>query len=152
MDSSVTHLITVPAPRTSLSPLPVLTSFIAANASSEVTGAMTSRGTATTAVFGSSAPGGAGSGKAPSSAAAASAAAGGANFVTLFGENFSKDLFVYFGDWRSEQVEVQSSTTILCAPPPTLDPEAGTARGKVPILFVRHDGIVFPTNSYYTAR
>lgn len=68
--------------------------------------------------------------------------------VTLIGENFTPDLFVFFGDYQSERVEVHSSTTIACTPPPTSGPD-GRPRERVPVLLVRHDGIIFPTTCLF---
>lgn len=67
--------------------------------------------------------------------------------MTLFGENLTPNLFVFFGDWKSELIDVRSPDTILCTPPPSH--EFGVPRGRVPIVLIRDDGIIFPTNCLY---
>lgn len=67
--------------------------------------------------------------------------------VTILGENFHPNLFVFFGDWKSTHVEVRSRQTIVCSAPPAFD--SGLPRGRVPILIVRHDGVIFPTDFHY---
>lgn len=118
-DQSIGHLINVPAPAKEITPVPVLTSYNTSTAKS-------------------SSGGGADKG----------ANSNQQGLVTLFGENLSQDLFVYFGDWRCAQMKLQSSTTMLCAPPPHLD-EGGVPRGRMPILLVRTDGVIFPTSVIY---
>ena len=115
-DSSISHLIKVPAPSQPITPIPLLHNVVPPprDARSSMVGA---------------------GGEA------------GAGLVTLFGENFHPNLFVYFGDWKSEHVEVRSRGTIVCSAPPSF--EFGVPRGRVPILLVRHDGIIFPTDMHY---
>ena len=67
--------------------------------------------------------------------------------VTILGDNFHPNLFVFFGDWKSTHVEVRTRQTIVCAAPPAFD--SGLPRGRVPILIVRHDGVIFPTDFHY---
>ncbi|SPO26037.1 related to J kappa-recombination signal binding protein [Ustilago trichophora] len=67
--------------------------------------------------------------------------------VTILGENFHPNLFVFFGDWKSTHIEVRTRQTIVCAAPPAFD--SGLPRGRVPILVVRHDGVIFPTDFHY---
>ncbi len=67
--------------------------------------------------------------------------------MTILGENFHPNLFVFFGDWKSTHVEVRTRQTIVCAAPPAFD--SGLPRGRVPILVVRHDGVIFPTDFHY---
>uniref|UniRef100_V5EX98 Recombination signal binding protein-J kappa n=2 Tax=Kalmanozyma brasiliensis (strain GHG001) TaxID=1365824 RepID=V5EX98_KALBG len=67
--------------------------------------------------------------------------------VTILGDNFHPNLFIFFGDWKSTHVEVRSRQTIICAAPPPLD--QGLPRGQVPVLVVRHDGVIFPTDFQY---
>ncbi|CBQ72461.1 related to J kappa-recombination signal binding protein [Sporisorium reilianum SRZ2] len=67
--------------------------------------------------------------------------------VTILGENLHPNLFVFFGDWKSTHVEVRTRQTIVCAAPPAFD--QGLPRGRVPILIVRHDGVIFPTDFHY---
>ncbi|CDR98717.1 hypothetical protein [Sporisorium scitamineum] len=67
--------------------------------------------------------------------------------VTILGENLHPNLFIFFGDWKSTHVEVRTRQTIVCAAPPAYD--QGLPRGRVPILIVRHDGVIFPTDFHY---
>lgn len=67
--------------------------------------------------------------------------------VTILGENFHPNLFVFFGDWKSTHVEVRTRQTIVCSAPPAFD--SGLPRGRVSILIVRHDGVIFPTDFHY---
>lgn len=118
-DSNIAHLITVPAPAQPITPIPIITNVVAPSRDSR---------------------------------SAAMAAAGGAGdqspgLVTILGENFHPNLFVFFGDWKSTHVEVRTRQTIVCAAPPAFD--SGLPRGSVPILVVRHDGVIFPTDFHY---
>ncbi|PWN40673.1 LAG1-DNAbind-domain-containing protein [Ceraceosorus guamensis] len=123
-DRSVAHLITVPTPREPITPIPVLHHFTAPQR--------------TRTQF-------------AHTASPASRTTSGSEWITLFGENFGHNLFVYFGDWRCDQVERQSTTTWLCAPPPSHDVSVGgeVLRGPSPITLVRHDGVIFPTDHIY---
>ncbi|PWY99860.1 LAG1-DNAbind-domain-containing protein [Testicularia cyperi] len=118
-DSNIAHLITVPAPSQPITPIPVLTNVLA--------------------------PGRDGISAMPPPNSSSGEA--GPAMVTLLGDNFHPNLFVFFGDWKSPHVEVRSRQTIVCSPPPSFD--SGLPRGRVPILIVRHDGIIFPTDFHY---
>lgn len=76
---------------------------------------------------------------------------GGQVYVTLYGENFTEDLFVYFGDWRSTHVQLQSSDTLLCAPPPPASEAFECPEIRVPVILVRKDGVIFPSDCIYSA-
>lgn len=128
-DSGIAHLITTPAPSVPITPIPILHSFIPpSKPSSDVSGETSGSGSMT------------GGGAAPSQD----------RLVTLLGERLSEDLHVYFGDWRSTLVQVQSAETILCAPPPPASEAFQVPSVRLPILFVRKDGVVFPTESIYS--
>lgn len=109
-DSGIAHLIATPAPSSSVTPLPVLHSFMA-----------------------------------PSNEP------GGQPFVTLYGENFSDDLYIYFGDWRSTTVQLQSSDTLLCSPPPPASEGFDVPTIRLPVILVRKDGVIFPSECIYSA-
>lgn len=70
--------------------------------------------------------------------------------VTLCGLNFTQDLLVYFGDWRSTQVEAQSPETLLCTPPPPASEAFEVPNVRLPIILVRKDGVIFPTDCIYS--
>ncbi|CAO1632724.1 unnamed protein product [Sympodiomycopsis kandeliae] len=70
--------------------------------------------------------------------------------VTLFGLNFTQDLLVYFGDWRSTHVQARSPDTILCAPPPPASEAFEVPNVRLPIILVRKDGVIFPTDCIYS--
>ncbi|KAJ1020653.1 hypothetical protein NDA16_004046 [Ustilago loliicola] len=60
--------------------------------------------------------------------------------VTILGENFHPNLFVFFGDWKSTHVEVRTRQTIVCLAPPApqslplkMSAAAGTTR-KLKVL------------------
>lgn len=69
-----------------------------------------------------------------------------AKMLTLFGENFSKadPVQVFFGSEPSPYVEVRSSEVIRCLPP-----QSEPQNEKRPIILVRSDGVVFPSNVMY---
>lgn len=75
---------------------------------------------------------------------------GGQPFVTLYGENFSDDLYIYFGDWRSTNVQLQSSDTLLCAPPPPASEGFDVPTIRLPVILVRKDGVIFPSECIYS--
>lgn len=76
--------------------------------------------------------------------------AGGQPYVTLLGENFTQDLHVYFGDWRSTHTQLQSSETLLCAPPPPASEAFEVSSVRVPVMLVRKDGVIFPSDCIYS--
>ncbi|RKP10099.1 hypothetical protein THASP1DRAFT_13333 [Thamnocephalis sphaerospora] len=73
-----------------------------------------------------------------------------APLVSLYGENFTADLSVWFGDRCSAQTEWRGRELITCYGPEPLaassDPaEAVPERREVPLLLVRSDGVIFKT-------
>jgi hypothetical protein len=69
--------------------------------------------------------------------------------LTIQGENFSRDITVWFGDCQSPHTEYKSRDTVVCTIPDSqlLSPTGN--ENKVPILFVRSDGVVYRTNQFY---
>ncbi|OCH92329.1 LAG1-DNAbind-domain-containing protein [Obba rivulosa] len=65
--------------------------------------------------------------------------------LTVYGENFSKadPVTVFFGSDPSPYVEVRCTEVLGCLPP-----ETQTSKRR-PVILVRHDGVVFPSNVYY---
>jgi hypothetical protein len=65
--------------------------------------------------------------------------------LTIYGENFSKTdpIHVFFGADPSPYVEVRCTEVVGCLPP---DTQTGKRR---PIILVRSDGVVFPSNTLY---
>ena len=65
--------------------------------------------------------------------------------LTLYGENFNKGdpVTVFFGADPSPYVEVRCTEVLGCLPP-----ESNNMKRR-PIILVRHDGVVFPSNTYY---
>jgi len=66
--------------------------------------------------------------------------------LTLYGENFSKGepLYVFFDSEPSPYVEVRCSEVIACLPP-----DSHHLAKRRPIILVRSDGVVFPSNTLY---
>jgi len=127
-DQGIAHLINVPAPATPITPLPILHSFTSPNnSSSKKVGNNSSTARPPNKLNQS----------------------GSNDYVTLIGENLTNDLFIYFGDWRSTRVTIDNQSTMYCEPPPAFE-EFGLPRGRVPIILVRRDGVVFPTSLIYS--
>ena len=65
--------------------------------------------------------------------------------LTVYGENFSKTdpVTVFFGSDPSPYVEVRCTEVLGCLPP-----ESNNMKRR-PIILVRHDGVVFPSSTYY---
>jgi recombining binding protein (suppressor of hairless) len=65
--------------------------------------------------------------------------------LTIYGENFSKTdaLSVFFGCDPSPYVEVRCSEVLGCLPP-----ESQLTKRR-PIILIRSDGVVFPSNVMY---
>jgi len=65
--------------------------------------------------------------------------------LTVYGENFSKSdpVTVFFGSEPSPYVEVRCGEVLGCLPP-----ESQSAKRR-PIVLVRYDGVVFPSNVFY---
>lgn len=71
--------------------------------------------------------------------------------ISLSGENFSRDLSVWFGDVKSPQTDYKSRDSILCKIPDIQEllNSPTVVDKKVPLLFVRGDGVVYRTNQFY---
>lgn len=156
VDSSIAHLVTMPAPAHPITPIPILhkCSGGANGLSTSLSNSSLSLAASQKSGNGMYPPEGnlAGTPDSPLRPASASSSAGGggrggtaSGYVTLVGENFTPNLFIFFGDWRSPHVSVPNPNTIICAAPPPLD-EFGIARDHVPIILVRRDGVIFPTD------
>lgn len=65
--------------------------------------------------------------------------------LTVYGENFSKTepVSVFFGSDPSPYVEVRCTEVLGCLPPENQTPK------RRPIVLVRGDGVVFPSNVMY---
>ena len=65
--------------------------------------------------------------------------------LTLYGENFSKTdpVTVFFGSEPSPYVEVRCAEVVGCLPP------ENQSTKRRPIVLVRSDGVVFPSNTMY---
>ncbi|KAI8377486.1 uncharacterized protein BYT42DRAFT_346101 [Radiomyces spectabilis] len=77
------------------------------------------------------------------------------DLLSLHGENFTRDLQVWFGDIKSPQTEYRSRELFICRVPSHQDlyqcaglEQERDGKYKVPILLVRGDGIVYKTNKY----
>jgi hypothetical protein len=66
--------------------------------------------------------------------------------LTVYGENFSKTdpVHVFFGSEPSPYVEVRCTEVLGCLPP-----ESGHQNKRRPVVLVRSDGVVFPSNVMY---
>ncbi|KAJ2926757.1 hypothetical protein H1R20_g10322, partial [Candolleomyces eurysporus] len=69
-----------------------------------------------------------------------------AKMLTVYGENFSKTdpVHVFFGSEPSPFVEVRCTEVVGCLPP-----ESGHNNKRRPIILVRPDGVVLPSNVMY---
>ncbi|RCI05869.1 hypothetical protein CU098_013374, partial [Rhizopus stolonifer] len=75
----------------------------------------------------------------------------------LNGENFTRDIAVWFGDIKSSRTDYKSRDVISCVVPNVqemMDSSTSilnheTQQHKIPILFVRGDGIVYNTDMFY---
>lgn len=133
VDQNIAHLINVPAPAMPITPIPVILNV-------QLPASLTEE-----KVKGKHSSISSGSGNKGSLPALTRPSEG---FLTLTGENFSHDLFVYFGDWNSQRVTFESGSILYCEPPPNRD-EYGYPRGRVAIVLVRRDGVVFPSQFTY---
>lgn len=69
-----------------------------------------------------------------------------ARMLTVYGTNFSKvdPVTVFFGAEPSPHVEVRCTEVLACLPP-----ESNPPSSSKPMLLVRSDGVVFPSNCMY---
>ncbi|PCH43618.1 LAG1-DNAbind-domain-containing protein [Wolfiporia cocos MD-104 SS10] len=65
--------------------------------------------------------------------------------LTVYGENFSKTdpVTVFFGSDPAPYVEVRCAEVLGCLPPDSQNTK------RRPVILVRYDGVVFPSNTYY---
>ncbi|KAI9471849.1 MAG: hypothetical protein EXX96DRAFT_581940 [Benjaminiella poitrasii] len=71
--------------------------------------------------------------------------------LALHGENFSRDLQVWFGNVKSNGAEYRSRELILCKVPSKHElMTVESLYGQVPILFVKGDGTICKTNKFYS--
>lgn len=65
--------------------------------------------------------------------------------LTVYGENFAKTdpIHVFFGSEPSPYVEIRCTEVLGCLPP-----ESQVAKRR-PIILIRSDGVVFPSNVLY---
>ncbi|EJD42668.1 LAG1-DNAbind-domain-containing protein [Auricularia subglabra TFB-10046 SS5] len=70
-----------------------------------------------------------------------------ARMLTVYGSNFSKSdpVAIFFGAEPSPHVEVRCTEVLACLPPE----QDKTLPRRSPILLVRSDGVVFPSNCLY---
>ncbi|KAF7727008.1 hypothetical protein EC973_008121 [Apophysomyces ossiformis] len=76
--------------------------------------------------------------------------------LSLSGENFTRDLAIWFGDVKAARTDYKSREHISCVVPDTrellespvtrLDEDG---KRRLPILFVRGDGVVYRTDRFY---
>ncbi|KAI9273332.1 hypothetical protein EDC94DRAFT_510969 [Helicostylum pulchrum] len=70
--------------------------------------------------------------------------------LSLHGENFSRDLQVWFGDQKALQTEYRSRELLVCKVPSRHDLlETKNLYNQIPILLVRGDGTICKTNKFY---
>jgi len=69
------------------------------------------------------------------------------NMLTFYGENFTPTLQIWFGDQPSLRAE-KLCKEVIRAVPPTAFLGAGI---RTPVLLVRNDGVIFPTNIIYSS-
>jgi hypothetical protein len=81
--------------------------------------------------------------------------------MTVTGENFTRDLQIWFGDVKAALTEYRSKEMLVCRLPSREDllESAGlenissmnddTANYRIRILLVRGDGVVYKTSRYY---
>ncbi|KAG1454828.1 hypothetical protein G6F46_008415 [Rhizopus delemar] len=72
-------------------------------------------------------------------------------FLTMHGENFSRDLQVWFGDVKANHTEYRSRELIICKVPPRHElMEVKKVYGDLPILLVRGDGTICKTGKCFS--
>ncbi|KAG1104743.1 hypothetical protein G6F42_017048 [Rhizopus arrhizus] len=70
--------------------------------------------------------------------------------LSLHGENFSRDLQVWFGDVKATNVEYRSRELMICRVPPKNELlSTKHTYDQIPILLVRGDGTICKTNKTY---
>ncbi|KAI9321891.1 hypothetical protein BX666DRAFT_1906713 [Dichotomocladium elegans] len=77
---------------------------------------------------------------------------------TIIGDNFSRDLSVWFGDIKAPRTEYKSRESISCSLPdlcellssPVAVMDEADGKRKLPLLLVRGDGIVYRTGKFYS--
>ncbi|ORX98743.1 LAG1-DNAbind-domain-containing protein [Basidiobolus meristosporus CBS 931.73] len=74
---------------------------------------------------------------------------GGSSILSIYGENLTADLSVWFGETQSKVTEFKSRESIVCAPPAP-GQNGAAEETSFPILLVRSDGVVFKTGKFYT--
>ncbi|GET00823.1 LAG1-DNAbind-domain-containing protein [Rhizophagus clarus] len=145
--NSTSHLISPLPPSTPVTPLPIISNIITATSSPS--------NSASSQIQNSTTP----------------------NTITIYGENFTRDLMVWFGDLPSPRVEFRSKDCLVCLLPEELMYEMDhhnninrdivnasiqgrhfhlLSHGRIvgmnsgrPILFSRNDGIVFKTGKVW---
>lgn len=78
--------------------------------------------------------------------------------LNLVGEHFSRDIMVWFGDIKSPRTDFKSKESIACTVPDIQDLNASSTvimetednSRKIPLLFVRDDGVIYNTDMFYT--
>jgi hypothetical protein len=145
--SSTSHIISPLPPTTPVTPLPIISNIITATSSPS--------NSTSSQIQNSTTP----------------------NTITIYGENFTRDLMVWFGDLPSPRVEFRSKDCLVCLLPEELMYEMDQnnninrdivnaslqgrhfhllSHGRIvgmnsgrPILFSRNDGIVFKTGKVW---
>jgi hypothetical protein len=70
--------------------------------------------------------------------------------LSLHGENFSRDIQVWFGDQKATQTEYSSRELLICKVPSRNNLlETKNLYNEIPILLVRGDGTICKTNKFY---
>lgn len=70
--------------------------------------------------------------------------------LSLHGENFSRDIQVWFGDQKALQTEYRSRELLVCKVPLRIElVETKKLYNEIPILLVRGDGTICKTNKFY---
>ncbi|KAI7887732.1 uncharacterized protein EV154DRAFT_484822 [Mucor mucedo] len=78
--------------------------------------------------------------------------------LNLAGENFTREITVWFGDIKAPRTDYKSRDAISCTVPeiseltksPASMLDEQTKLHKIPILFVRADGVIYNTDVFYT--
>ncbi|KAI8889351.1 beta-trefoil [Backusella circina FSU 941] len=75
--------------------------------------------------------------------------------LSLSGENLTRELEVWFGDIKAQTTDYKSRDAISCTIPDTQELmkspvlEKDEFKCRIPLLFVRGDGVVYRTDQYY---